>query len=154
MKSHRKGSVARAIQEYFLTNHYEEMLKGKCDWCWFAIPNNPEFCVGLDWQAGYDESDKAHYGKFMQGEFVVNVSIRMTDEFAINGEYACYAEYYYLTDEELSGGLMGGCSLTQRDFEQGFYEISHFLAREFNQYNRKKSLALKQQGTTEIGFVL
>lgn len=137
---HRKGSVARKIQDYFLQGSpyldIKEDGKHSGGWCWFPIPNNPEFCVALEWQDGYDgdESDKKIYGIFMEDKYVINVSIKMTDEFRINGDYALYAEYYFNENED--DDLMGGCSLTMEDFFDSFYSISKYLAQDFNRFNR------------------
>lgn len=141
---HRKGSVARAIQEWFLSAPYERMIANDNDtWHWFAIPNNPYFCVAMEWQDGYDPADRdAYYGKFMSNDgYVINVSIKLTDEFSFNGTYALYAETYFLTDEEMERyGLVGGVSISNFDENEEFYSVSHFLAKEFNSLRRKKKL--------------
>lgn len=133
---HRKGSIARMIQDYLLSNEYDRMFgTNSVAWCWLPLPNS-KFCVALEWQGGYDKDDKHIYGKFMDNEYVINASIKMTDEFAINGEYALYAETYYIEDGDY---IEGGLSLTEDEMiGADFYYISDCLAEMYNSLRLKK----------------
>lgn len=128
----RKGSISREIQDWLTktkNNPFDYMINHPdSDCCFNTIGKRRVLAVMIDWQGSYDPRDKTLYGVCMNGDEVLNISLKVADECSCNGSWALYAEsFVHGEDYEIEGGI----SLHESDKDSGFYDICNYLGQQY-----------------------